>query len=680
MATITGTNGNDTLNGTTSADQIFGLDGDDTLNGNNGNDVLEGGNGADALNGGAGTDTATYANSGAGVTVNLTTGTGDGGEAQGDTLNSIEKVIGSAFDDTLTAATSGYVLQGGAGNDIYVVGNQGVSVVEAAGGGTDEVQTSLAVLSIAGYANVERLIYTGTGNFQGTGNASDNVIIGGIGNDTLLGGAGADQFFGGDGTDTVSYADSGGGVGVVVNLKTGVHTGIAAGDTFDSIEKFVGSSNGDTFGADGNANWIDGGGSGTDAVDLSLSSAAVTVDLNSTGPQSGGDAEGDTYLNFERVFGSAFDDHLAASTSGYLLRGGAGDDIFVVGNQGVSVVEAVGEGTDEVQTSLAVLSIANYANVEKLTYTGTGNFTGTGNTLDNIITGGSGNDILNGGSGTDTVNYSNATAAVIVNLATTTAQNTGGAGTDTLTNFENLTGSAFADSLTGNSGNNILSGGAGADTLVGGAGNDGLDGGDGTDTADYSSATAAVAVDLSITTGQNTGGAGIDTLTNIENLTGSAFADSLTGNSGDNVLNGGTGADTLVGGGGNDTLNGGGDNDVLVGGLGQDILSGNGGSDTIVFGNIADSVVGSSRDQIAGFDQGADLIDLSGIDADTAAGGNQAFTFVGTAAFSGVAGELHQYTSGADTVIAGDVDGDSIADFEIQVNGTFTLLSGDFIL
>ncbi len=106
----------------------------------------------------------------------------------------------------------------------------------------------------------------------------------------------------------------------------------------------------------------------------------------------------------------------------------------------------------------------------------------------------------------------------------------------------------------------------------------------------------------------------------------------------------------MVGGGGNDTLNGGGDNDVLAGGLGQDILSGNGGSDTIVFGNIADSAGRQQlRDQIAGFDQGADLIDLSGIDANTAAGGNQAFTFVGAAAFSGVAGELQQYTSGGAT-------------------------------
>ncbi len=238
-------------------------------------------------------------------------------------------------------------------------------------------------------------------------------------------------------------------------------------------------------------------------IDLSLSSAAVTVNLNSTGTQSGGDAEVTRTSTSKRVTGSAFDDNLAASTSDAICwRAAPGNDIYVVGHQAVSVVEGVGGGTDEVRTSLAALSIANYANVENLTYTGAAALTGTGNTLDNIITGGIGNDSLNGGGGSDTANYSNATAGVTVNLSHHDCGRTQAAQASIRSPIcENLTGSAFADSLTGNSGNNILNGGAGADTLVGGGGNDGLDGGDGTDTADYSSATAAVAVDLSITTG-----------------------------------------------------------------------------------------------------------------------------------------------------------------------------------
>ncbi|MBY9028012.1 calcium-binding protein, partial [Pseudomonas fluorescens] len=93
-------------------------------------------------------------------------------------------------------------------------------------------------------ANVERLTYVGTGSFTGYGNALDNVITGGVGNDYLFGGAGADQFIGGAGNDIVSYGDS--GVGVTINTKTGVNTGIAAGDTYVGIEALQGSGSNDT--------------------------------------------------------------------------------------------------------------------------------------------------------------------------------------------------------------------------------------------------------------------------------------------------------------------------------------------------------------------------------------------------------------------------------------------------
>ncbi|HEX7985844.1 MAG TPA: calcium-binding protein, partial [Duganella sp.] len=258
MAVFTGTAGNDTLTGGTAADQLLGLGGNDTLLGNAGNDILDGGSGADVLNGGLGTDTATYANSAAGVTVNLATGTASGGDAEGDTLIAIETVIGSGFDDTLASSTAAHALQGGAGNDVYILGNAAVVVVEQAGAGTDEVRTALATLSIATYDNVENLTYTGTTAFNGTGNAGNNtisggigndalrggagndVLVGGIGNDTLFGGAGADTLRGGDGADTASYTDA--SAGVTINLKTGVHTGFAAGDTFDGIERIVGST------------------------------------------------------------------------------------------------------------------------------------------------------------------------------------------------------------------------------------------------------------------------------------------------------------------------------------------------------------------------------------------------------------------------------------------------------
>ena len=118
-----------------------------------------------------------------------------------------------------------------------------------------------------------------------------------------------------------------------------------------------------------------------------------------------------------------------------------------------------------------------------------------------------------------------ATSAVTVNLSIGAAQNTGGAGTDTLLNIENLTGSNFNDTLSGDGNNNTLDGGAGTDTVT------------------YASAGAGVTVSLAISGAQNTGGAGTDTLLNFENLTGSAFNDTLSGDGNNNTLDGGAGTD-----------------------------------------------------------------------------------------------------------------------------------------
>ncbi|MBC8038337.1 MAG: hypothetical protein H7X89_14080, partial [Rhizobiales bacterium] len=126
----------------------------------------------------------------------------------------------------------------------------------------------------------------------------------------------------------------------------------------------------------------------------------------------------------------------------------------------------------------------------------------------------------------------------------------------------------------------------GSDSLYGGAGDDMLYGEGGTDTAFYSDATSGVTVSLATTGAQNTGGAGKDTLSSIENLYGSGFADTLTGNSGDNSIWGGAGNDTLRGGAGNDTLYGGAGVDTLYGEAGADLffLQAGLGNDTVVGG------------------------------------------------------------------------------------------------
>ena len=146
-----------------------------------------------------------------------------------------------------------------------------------------------------------------------------------------------------------------------------------------------------------------------------------------------------------------------------------------------------------------------------------------------IVTGGSGNDTITGLAGSDvTASYADAPGPVTVSLTTAGAQPTGNAGSDTLTGVKSLTGSAFSDTLAGDSG---------ANTLTGGGGND---------RADYSSAPSGVTVDLSNSGAQNTGGAGSDTLSSIEDVTGSAFNDVLTGSSAVNSIRCGDGTDTVT--------------------------------------------------------------------------------------------------------------------------------------
>ncbi|WP_312996590.1 retention module-containing protein [Pseudomonas sp.] len=153
------------------------------------------------------------------------------------------------------------------------------------------------------------------------------------------------------------------------------------------------------------------------------------------------------------------------------------------------------------------------------------------------------------------------------------------------------------DVLSAGSGNNEMHGGAGNDLLYSGAGNDLLDGGTGSDTASYAHATAAVTVNLDLLGAQNTLGAGTDTLTGIENLLGSNFNDSLTGDANNNVINGGLG---------NDFLNGGAGDDLLIGGMGNNTLTGGAGADTFQWlkGN-------SGHDLITDFTPGTDKLDLS---------------------------------------------------------------------
>ncbi|WP_275679221.1 calcium-binding protein [Pseudomonas entomophila] len=561
---------------------------------------------AHTFEGGGGADTLDYSGSGQAIAItvdNAGRGTGAGGDAAGDVFTGITTVGGSAFDDTFTTWAAATSLRGGEGNDIYYL-NANATVIEAAGGGYDEVRTTLASYRLTN--DVEALTYQGSGNFVGYGNASDNVITGGVGSDTLYGGAGADRFVGGAGNDTVSYGDAAGGVGVTLNFKTGVHGGIAAGDTFDSIEVFRGSTFADVFVSDGTAHLFEGGG-GADTLDYSTSAQAITINVDNTGRGTGvgGDAQGNVFTGFATVTGTAFADTFTTASAATAFRGGAGDDVYFI-NGNATVFEEAGGGYDEVRTTLGSYRLTN--EVEALTYLGTGNFVAYDSASDNIITGGVGNDTFYagaggadrfiGGAGLDTVSYGDSATGVTLNFKT--GVHTGVAAGDTFDSIERFSGSGASDVFVVNDDANYIDGAGGVDLLtfasegagitlnlnatgadtylniesfegsafndtligtsrdenfVGGAGADSINGGAGKDFAWYVNSSAGVSVNLA--TGVNTGGdAEGDVLVGIEGLAGSAY---------DDVLNGDVGANTIFGAEGNDVINGGAGNDFLYG-------------------------------------------------------------------------------------------------------------------
>jgi Ca2+-binding RTX toxin-like protein len=332
--------------------------------------------------------------------------------------------------------------------------------------------------------------------------------------------------------------------------------------------------------------------------------------------------------------GQPFDDH---DTD--IMHGGQGDDIYRVDGEDDEVHEQAGEGIDRVQVCNN-FTLAAGSEVEIIVWRGGFDpVTITGNEFANRIIGSSMNDTLNGGDGNDV--------------------------------------------LLGGDGDDALNGGAGNDKMYGGGGHDSFDGGDGIDTVSFARSQFAANVDLNAQLILNDAeGSGFnESIVNVENLTGSNSSDILRGDGNANRIDGGLGMDMLRGNSGDDVILGGGDGDQITGGAGADRLTGGSGNDTFIYTSTGDSTVaGSGRDFILDFLQGADRISLSQIDADTATSGNQAFSFIGSSAFSNVAGELRQSASGAYTLIQGDVNGDGAADFAILLKGTYSLGSGDFNL
>lgn len=256
------------------------------------------------------------------------------------------------------------------------------------------------------------------------------------------------------------------------------------------------------------------------------------------------------------------------------------------------------------------------------------------------------------------------------------------------------------DTIVGNTGNNTilgdigddaLYGNAGNDTITGGRGNDMLYGGDGDDVFRFTTGDGQDFID---------GGTGFDTLTalannarlsfgsitGIELITAAGFSNvNLVGSVGNDImdLTGATldGIGYIDAGNGNDIIIGTAGDDVIRAGNGTDRLTGGDGNDRFVFQRLSDGQA-STIDIITDFVQGSDIIDLSGVDANSTLNGNQAFTFIGGDAFSGVAGELRVLRAkvSGNTVLQGDTNGDGVFDFFVQLTGLYTLTTGDLVL
>jgi Ca2+-binding RTX toxin-like protein len=584
-----GAAGNDTIlnfhsvHGSNSADTLLGSDTTlytEQFEGRGGNDTIDGRGGNDLVRYGYVTN-----NTSTGVYVNLATGVAIAGVGDVDTLISIERVRGSQYNDSLIGGNpdngadqfDGFEdFRGDAGND-WIDGGDGYDQANY-GGASSGVYVVLggtgAGFAYDGQGGIDTLINIEQvyGSFYddylvGSDSADFESFEGQIGNDTIDGRGGVDR---------VTYYGS--RAGVTVNLETGIATeftlygGTTMGtDTLLNIEWARGSEGfGDSLIGNSGANKLEGLG-GDDTMDGGL--GADTME--------GGNGS-DLYIVRD------VDDVVTETNR---LRATGGDDTVV------SYVTTAMSGAGWV--------LGDY--VENLRIGTTAAANGSGNSLDNIIYANVGNNVLNGGAGVDTISFEHASAGVVASIASTAVgpQATGGSGSDTLLNFENITGGSGNDALTGSAQANVLSGGLGADTLTGGLGDDTyvVD-----NAGDVIVETSAVGSGIEQVLSSVT--YSLAALANVENLT-------LTGSASINATGNGA-ANILVGNSGNNSITGAGGNDTLDGGLGADTMVGGDGNDTYMVDSASDIVV-----ELGG--QGIDLIrstvSYSLVDTD-GAGGN----------------------------------------------------------
>ncbi len=545
--TLTGTAD---INGTGNAgnNALTGNSGNNTLTTGDGNDILNGGDGIDTLIGGLGDDiyvvdtttdvitelatqgtdtiqsavTFTLANLVNVENLTLTgstaiNGIGNAGNNALTGNNGNNTLTGGDGNDTLNGGNGVDTLIGGVGNDSYVVNTTTDTITELTNQGTDTIQSSIT-FSLANLANVENLTLIGSTAINGTGSAGNNNLTGNSGNNTLAGGDGIDTLIGGLGNDIY-----------VVDSTTDVITELASQGT-DTIQSSV------TFSL---ANL-------TNVENLTLTGSTA---INGTGSAGNNNLTGNSGNN--TLTGGNGNDTLNGGDGIDTLIGGVGNDIYVVDSTTDVITELANQGTDTIQSSVT-FSLANLANIEKLTLTGTTAIDGTGNAGNNTLTGNNANNTLTGGNGNDT-----------------------------------------------------LSGSKGIDTLIGGLGNDIYIVDSTTDVITELASQGTDTVQSSITFS-------LANVANVENLTlTGTVAINGTGNTGINTIKGNSANNNLFGDAGNDVLQGLAGDDTLWGGLGNDTLTGDTGKDKYLFQStgVFSSTLGI--DSITQFEAGQDQILLS---------------------------------------------------------------------
>ncbi len=445
-------------------------------------------------------------------------------------------------------------------------------------------------------------------------------------------------------------------------------TGSNSGDTI------LGSANVDNINGAGGNDYIRGGkgvdtlsgGAGTDTVEyrFDVRTVGIKADLGASTVVNNTIAASkvDTISGFENLVGSTRNDVILGSSGGNKLSGDSGND-----------------------------TISGLAGDDGL-FGGVGNDVLSGGAGNNYYSGGAGADKFIGGKSTaagqwDKVSYESETGGqgIVVSFTSTqaiTVVDTYGT-TDTGSSIEEIKGSSYDDTFNGSSGDESAEGMDGNDTFKMGAGVDQL-----VYLHEYDSGTRkGVVVNLSSASVIADIGSGAvtvlaasaldsfgktDSITGVEDIVGTRYADYIVGGNQSNQLHGESGNDFLLGYSGAD---------ILIGGLGKDFMQGGTGVDTFRFNSASETgATASTRDIISGFVHLTDELNLAGVDASTKAAGNNAFSWIKTAAFHGVAGELHYKNVGTATLLEGDRNGDSKADFVIEFATRVSFTLDDIIL